>query len=127
MITSSENYTDQVVEWSGGGVDVVIDNLGGPSLADSLAMTKPLGIVVLMGNVLGLESTIPVRAVFFPQVQIRGTLMGDVSELEWGLEQVRSGKIQPTLDRTFRLEEAVEAHTMLAKGTANGNIVFDLG
>lgn len=126
VTTSSPDFMEQVREWSNGGVDVIVDNLGGPSLAQSLEMTKPLGIVVLMGNVLGLESTIPVRSVFFPQKQIRGTLMGDVADLEWGLEQVRLGKIKPTLDRTFSLEEAVEAHEMLAKGDASGNLVFDI-
>lgn len=126
VLTSSPDFIEQVQEWSGGGVDAVVDNLGGPSLAQSLEMTKPLGIVVLMGNILGLESTIPVRSVFFPQRQIRGTLMGDVADLEWGLEQVREGKIKPSLDRTFSLDEAEEAHTMLANGDAAGNLVFDV-
>ena len=126
VVTTSSDYVDKVKEWSGGGVDAVVDNLGGPSLAESLEMTKPLGIVVLMGNVLGLESTIPVRSVFFPQRQIRGTLMGDVADLEWGLEQVRQDKIKPSLYRTFSLEEAVEAHNILAQGKAAGNIVFDV-
>ena len=98
------------MEWSGGGVDVTIDNLGGPSLARSLEVTKALGIVVLLGNVLGLESTIPVRSVFFPQKQIRGTLMGDMEDLKWGLEQVAQGLIKPTLDKTFTFEQAAEAH-----------------
>lgn len=126
VITSSPDFVQQVQDWSGGGVDMVVDNLGGPSLAQSLEMTKPLGIVVLMGNILGLESTIPVRSVFFPQRQIRGTLMGDVADLEWGLDQVRQGAIKSSLDRTFRLEEAVDAHRMLAQGDASGNLVFDV-
>lgn len=126
VLTSSPNFIEQVIEWSGGGVDAIVDNLGGPSLAQSLEMTKPLGIVVLMGNVLGLESTIPVRSVFFPQRQIRGTLMGDVDDLQWGLEQVRQGNIKPSLDRTFSLDEAKDAHAMLARGDASGNLVFDV-
>ncbi|MBB6521744.1 quinone oxidoreductase family protein [Pseudoteredinibacter isoporae] len=126
VLSSASDYVQQIQEWSGGGADVVIDNLGGPSLAQSLEMSKPLGVVVLMGNVLGLESSLQVRSVFFPQRQIRGTLMGDVADLEWGLEQVRLGSIKPSLDRTFTLEEAVEAHAMLAKGDAAGNLVFDI-
>ncbi len=126
VISSSPDFVEQVKEWSDGGVDVTVDNLGGQSLAQSLEMTKPLGVVVLMGNILGLESTIPVRSVFFPQRQIRGTMMGNVADLEWGLEQVRQGKIKPMLDRTFQLEEAVEAHNMLKQGAASGNLVFDI-
>lgn len=126
VISSDPDALEQIRDWSNGGVDVVVDNLGGSSLAQSLEVTKPMGIVVLMGNVLGLESTIPVRSVFFPQRQIRGTLMGDVADLEWGLEQVAKGLIKPTLDRTFKLEDAAEAHAMLARGDAAGNIVFDV-
>lgn len=115
-----------VAEWSEGGVDVAVDNLGGPSLARSVDATKPLGLTVLMGNVLGLESTLPVRSVFFPQKRIAGTLMGGVDDLTWGLDQVRAGAIRPTRDQTFALDQAEAAHTRLASGAALGNIVFDL-
>ncbi len=122
---SDDNFVSQVHEWSDGGVDVAVDNLGGPSLARSLEAVKPLGVVVLMGNVLGLDSTIPVRSVFFPQRQIRGAMGGEIEDFLWGLDLVRAGKIRPTLDRTFRLEEAAVAHRRLVDGQAVGNIVFD--
>lgn len=129
LVLTADMYeaAEQLKAWSAGGVDVVVDNLGGPSLARSLEMTKPLGVVVLMGNVLGLESSISVRSVFFPQRQIRGTLMGDRDDLQWGLDQVAKGYIRPTLDRTFPLEQAAEAHALLAQGDVAGNLVFDLG
>jgi NADPH2:quinone reductase len=112
-------------EWAGGqGADVVVDNLGGPNLADSVDAARPLGTVVLMGNVLGLESLVPVRSIFFPQKQIKGSLMGGIADLEWGLEQVKAAKIKPTLDRFFSLEEASEAHQYLADGKTVGNLSF---
>ncbi len=128
---AEEVFTGQDIEsavqsWSGGGVDVVIDNLGGVSLAQSLNMTKPMGKVVLLGNILGLHSTVPVRSIFFPQRQIRGTLMGNLADLQWGLEQVGIGKIKPTLDRVFKLDHGSKAHERLAAGEATGNMVFDL-
>jgi NADPH:quinone reductase-like Zn-dependent oxidoreductase len=120
-------YVSAIQDWSGGGADVAVDNLGGPSLAQSLEAVRSLGTVVLMGNVLGLESTLPVRSVFFPQKQIKGTLMGGVEDLKWGLEQVRAGKIRPTVDRVFELKDAVAAHRRIADGDAVGNIVFKIG
>jgi NADPH:quinone reductase-like Zn-dependent oxidoreductase len=120
-------YVKAVQDWSGGGVDVALDNLGGPSLAQSVEAVRPVGTVVLMGNVLGLESTLPVRGTFFPNKQIKGTLMGDVEDLKWGLEQVKAGKIKPTLDRVFELKDAVAAHQRIADGDAVGNIVFKIG
>jgi NADPH:quinone reductase-like Zn-dependent oxidoreductase len=124
VVGMEDGALDRVREWSGGGVDVAVDNLGGASLARSVDATRPLGLTVLMGNVLGLESVLRVRDVFFPQKRIAGTLMGGVADLEWGIEEVRAGRIRPTLDRTFTLDEAEAAHTRLAAGDAVGNIVF---
>ena len=120
-----DDSIEQINAWTNGaGLDVVIDQLGGDSLATSVEWVKPLGIVVLMGNVLGLESSIPVRSVFFPQKQIRGTLMGGVADLEWGLEQVKNGNIKANVDTIFAPEQAVQAHKYLADGNAQGLTVF---
>lgn len=121
----SPDFVARVRGWTGGrGVDVVIDNLGGTILAPSLDCLAPLGRLVSMGMVLGLEATFPLRPFFFAQKQIRGTLMGDVADLEWGLEQVRAGKIKPQLDRTFPLADAAAAHARLAQGAARGTMVL---
>jgi len=37
---------------------------------------------------------------------------------------VRQGRIRPTLDRTFPLAQAAEAHARLAAGAARGNSVL---
>ena len=126
VVSMDENAMHLIADWSDGGVDVAIDNLGGPSLARSVDATKPLGLTVLMGNVLGLESVLPVRSVFFPQKRISGTLMGGVDDLEWGLQQVLAGTIRPTRDKAFALDEAEAAHTRLASGDALGNTVFEI-
>jgi NADPH:quinone reductase len=118
------DFVEKVRKWTGGrGVDVVIDNLGGPVLAPSLDCLAPLGRLVSMGMVMGLEATFPLRP-FFSQKQIRGTLMGDVKDFEWGLQQVRIGTIKPQLDRAFPLVDAAIAHTRLADGAARGNMVL---
>ncbi|MEM8796061.1 MAG: zinc-binding dehydrogenase [Pseudomonadota bacterium] len=126
VIGTDDGSLETLKDWSDGGVDVAIDNLGGPSLARSVDAVRPLGLTVLMGNVLGLEATLPVRSVFFPQKRIAGTLMGGVEDLTWGLKQVQAGTIKPTLDQTFSLDEAEAAHTRLAAGDALGNIVFEV-
>lgn len=125
---NDEDYIQKIQTWSDGqGCDVVVDNLGGKSLANSLECIKPLGTVVLMGNVLGLESTIPVRALFFPQKKIVGTMMGNKEDLIWGLQQVTLGKIKPTLDKSYALEDIAQAHQELAAGNTLGNSVISIG
>jgi NADPH:quinone reductase-like Zn-dependent oxidoreductase len=119
------DFVEQVLDWSEGrGVSAVIDNLGGEVLTRSIDCLAPLGVLVSMGMVAGMEATLQIRPFFFAQKQIRGTLMGDVGDLEWGLEQVRQGRIVPALDRSFPLQEAAEAHAHLAAGAARGNTVL---
>ena len=123
--TESEDFVEIVRDWTEGqGADVIIDNLGGNFLSKSLSVLKPLGILVSMGLVTGMETTIEIYPFFFAQQQIRGTLMGDLNDLLWGLEQVKAGTIKPTLDKTYSLDRADEAHARLAAGEALGTIVL---
>ena len=120
-----KDFVDEVTKWTDGkGVDVVIDNLGGRVLQESLRSVRTQGIVVAMGFVAGVESTFHVRDFFFTHKQIRGTLMGDKKDLEWGLEQVAAGKIKPLIDRTLPLAQANVAHQLLAANATAGNLVL---
>lgn len=119
------DFVDEIKKWTDGkGVDVVIDNLGGDVLQASLQAVRTQGIVVAMGFVAGVESTFHVRDFFFTHKQIRGTLMGDRKDLEWGLEQVAAGKIKPLIDRALPLAEANVAHGLLAANATAGNLVL---
>lgn len=118
FVEVARNWTD------GRGVDVVIDNLGGPILQKSLDAARTLGIVVAMGFVAGVDASFHVRNFFFGHKQIRGTLMGDVADLVWGLELVKQGKVKPQLDRALPLREAAEVHRLLSANQVRGNVVL---
>ena len=121
----TDDFVERVKDWTAGrGADVVIDNLGGDVLPRSLDAAKPLGIVVAFGMVAGTQITFDVKSLFFPQKQLRGTMASDIEDLEWGLTQVVTGKIQPLLDRALPLREAAEAHRLLANNEVQGNIVL---
>jgi NADPH:quinone reductase-like Zn-dependent oxidoreductase len=120
-----EEVAKKVLDWtSGRGADVVIDNLGGPLLRQSLAAVKRQGIVVVLGFVCGVEVSFDIRDFFFAQKQIRGSLMGSAQDLAWGLDLVRQGKITPLLDQVIPLREAAAAHELLAANRVKGNLVL---
>ena len=120
-----EDFVEKVKAWTDGkGADVVIDNLGGTVLAQSIKAVKTQGTVVAMGFVTGVDATFDVRSFFFAHKSLRGTLMGTMEDLEWGLKQVADGKIRPLLDRALPLTEASEAHRLLATNGIAGNIVL---
>jgi NADPH:quinone reductase len=121
-----EDTVKKVLDWtSSRGADVVIDNLGGPILRESLAAVKRQGIVVALGFVAGLDVSFDIRDFFFPQKQIRGSLMGSAEDLKWGLDLVQRGHIKPLLDQVIPLREAAAAHQLLAGNQVQGNLVLN--
>ena len=123
--TRNEDFVERVMDWTGGrGADVVIDNLGGDVLPKSIDAVKGQGVVVAFGFTAGTEVTFDIRNFFFAQKQLRGSMASDVEDLEWGLEQVRAGRIKPVLDRTLPLSEAAEAHRLISTNQVAGNIVL---
>ena len=123
--TRKEDFVKRVQEWTGGqGADVVIDNVGGDVLPKSIDATRPLGVIVAFGFTAGTEVTFDIRNFFFTQKQLRGSMAADLEDLKWGLEQVRTGKIKPALDRTIPLSQAAEAHRLISTNQVTGNLVL---
>ena len=122
---TSRDFVKDVLDWTAGrGVDVAIDNLGGDVLQKTLDATRVAGTVVAMGFVAGVEVRFHIRNFFFSHKRLLGTLMGDVEDFRWGLQQVKAGKIRPLLDRALPLSAAAEAHRLLAANAVNGNLVL---
>ncbi len=123
--TRNEDFVERVKEWTDGrGADVVIDNLGGDVLAKSIEAAKAQGVIVAFGFAAGPEVRFDVRSLFFAQKQLRGSMASDIEDLEWGLAQVKAGRIKPLLDRALPLRDAAEAHRLIANSAVKGNIVL---
>ncbi len=93
-------------------------------MAKSIEATRPMGVIVAFGFSAGPEVKFDIRSLFFAQKQLRGSMANDIEDLQWGLEQVRVGRIKPLLDRTLPLSQAGAAHKLLAEGHVKGNIVL---
>ena len=65
-----------------------------------------------------------IRSLFFAQKRLRGSMASDIEDFNWGLEQVRGGRIKPLLDHTLPLSEAAEAHRLISTGQVTGNLVL---
>ena len=114
-----------IMDWTdGGGADVVIDNMGGEVLSKSIEAVKPLGVVVAYGFAAGPEVSFDIRSLFFAHKQLKGSMASDIEDLEWGLAPVKAGKIKPLLDRALPLQDAAEAHRLIANNEVKGNIVL---
>ncbi len=123
--TRKEDFVARVMEWTDGrGADVVIDNLAGDVLAKSIEAVKAQGVVVAFGFAAGPQVSFDVRSLFFAQKQLKGSMASDVEDLDWGLAQVKAGKIKPLLDRALPLSQAAEAHRLISTNKVTGNVVL---
>ncbi len=95
------------------GVAVVVDHIGGETFEKSLSALGWGGRLVLCGATSEHLATLNLRAVFFKSLSILGSTMGSLGELKRVLTFVERGKLKPVVDRTFPLERAPEAQTVL--------------
>src|SRR4051812_12073179 len=112
--------------WTGPkGIDVVIDPVGGATMATNLECLRPRGIVVNFGLSGGAQATIPHLYPFFRnERRIVGAWMGSMAELKFGLDLVKQGRIRSALHKTLPLNHAREAHRMMARAEVIGKLAL---
>src|SRR6476469_4179440 len=112
--------------WAGrDGIDVVIVPVGGTTMAVNLDCLKPRGTVVTFGLSGGAEATIPHLYPFFRnERRIVGSWMGSMAELEFLLGLVKQGNIRSALHKTLPLNQAREAHRMMARAEVVGKLAL---
>ena len=116
--------------------DVILDNVGNRSIFECLRVLEPGGSYILIGGGgvtesrwLGpLASVLRLMAVSHFVTQEIGMFMADMNseDLEVLGELVSTGKVEPVIDRTYRLSEAAEAMRYLEQGHARGKVVVTL-
>ncbi|CAM5613297.1 MULTISPECIES: NADP-dependent oxidoreductase [Streptomyces] len=103
-------------------VDVVLDTLGGETAVRSLRVLRPGGVVV---------SIIPVGSDEFPEeaarLGVRAVRMlvdADRADLRSLVDLIEQGKLRATVERTFPLSDAAEAHALGDQGRTTGKLVL---
>lgn len=120
-----EDFSEAVKSWTAGqGVDAVIDNVGGSVFEQNIKALRRGGHFVNFGMVGGRSAELVFPLIFYKQLHLHGSMMGTPAELQWGLEQVRAGRIRPLLDRTFPLSEARRAHELIEARQVRGKFVL---
>jgi putative PIG3 family NAD(P)H quinone oxidoreductase len=117
-----------------GGVDVVLDMVGGDYFAKNLDALKTGGRIVYIASLGGAEITVPVFRIMQKRAVITGStlrprsadekarLAGRVERVVW--PWIAAGKVKTQIDATFPLEEAAKAHAHLEGGGHVGKVVL---
>lgn len=117
-----------------GGVDVVLDMVGGDYAPRNLEALNPRGRIVYIASQAGPMLNVPIWRIMQKQAVITGStlrprgadekarLAAEVERVAW--PWIAQGLVRPRIDATFPLEEAGRAHAHLEGGAHIGKIVL---
>lgn len=118
-----------------GGLDVVIDLIGGPATEVALRALRPGGRLVTVGYASGIIPSIPLNLLLLKSVAVIGFGIGTFTrrfpdlaaegrhEL---LAQLAAGRIRPHIGARYPLERTAEALQALVDRAVAGKIVIDV-
>jgi len=109
---------------NGAGVEVVFESVGKKTWQDSLNLLGFNGRVVIAGTTSGDVGSQDLSQVYYRQLTIFGSRMGDKKEFEEVLRLVNQGKLKPVIDKVFLLKDAIKAQARMAQGKHLGKIVL---
>ncbi|MCD9592058.1 zinc-binding dehydrogenase [Streptomyces sp. 8ZJF_21] len=122
---TDEDWIDQARAMSpgGDGYDVVLDSVG--TWGESLRALRPGGRLVVLGASQAEQATLAARPFYFGQYSLLGTTMGSPADFRGLFRLVAEGRLgAPTIDSTFALSDAADAHRRLESDRAYGKIVL---
>lgn len=108
------------------GVDVVVETTGKATWMTSLRSVAKGGRIVTCGATTGPDPTEEIRLIFWNQLSILGSTMGNQKEFADMLSMVCEKRLRPLVDRVFPLAEGITAYRYLAEGRQFGKVVLGL-
>jgi NADPH2:quinone reductase len=134
VVRSDQNWREQAQEMSGGGVDVVLDPVGGDRFTDSLRSLAEEGRVVVVGFTEGSIPEVKVNRLLLRNTEVVGAGWGAyvmskpqvTAQIQAALdEMIAAGHIRPIVGARFPLEQATEALELIDGRGAVGKVVLE--
>jgi NADPH2:quinone reductase len=135
VVMIAEGWKDEVVEISGGGVDMVLDPVGGDRFLDSLRSLAEDGRLVVVGFTGGSIPEVRVNRLLLKNTEVIGAGWGAyvMGKPELNREigaaisrMIDAGIVAPLIGQRFPLEQAAEALHTLDERRALGKVVLDV-
>jgi NADPH:quinone reductase-like Zn-dependent oxidoreductase len=100
----------------GRGADLVVETVGGATVARSLNAAAVGGTVFMVGFVGGMESSINLLPIIVKALRIVGTNTGSVADLAEAARAIAAHRIVPVIDRVFGIDDTSAAYAELSAG-----------
>lgn len=108
------------------GADFILDPVGGTGFQKTLAAARHGGYISLVGFLGGAGGDLDLLPVIFKEVRVQGSNGGSVADLSAAIAVIDKHKIHPVVDRTFKLDNLVDAYQLMASGGHFGKIAVQL-
>jgi NADPH:quinone reductase len=135
VLRSDGPWREQATELTGGGVEMVLDPVGGDRFLDSVRALATGGRLVVVGFVGGAIPEIKVNRLLLNNVELVGAAWGPYTRARPGAageigtavnDLIEGGHIDPVIGPRFPLEQTVEALRTLDRREAIGKVILDV-
>ncbi|MFZ2509850.1 MAG: NADPH:quinone oxidoreductase family protein [Gordonia sp. (in: high G+C Gram-positive bacteria)] len=131
VVQLADGWKDRVLELSEGGVDVLIDPVGGEVFDDALRTVAPDGRYVVIGFAAGGIPTVKLNRVLFRNIAVVGAAWGEYIRthpdvpglLHDELVEMIDAGMRPPVNSTYALADLPQALADLAEGRVRGKAV----
>jgi alcohol dehydrogenase len=111
--------------WGDGGIDVVVNYIGGDTWAKSLKVLKRFGRLLTCGATAGYAPPEDIRYIWSFELSIIGSNAWDKQDQIQLLELVSTGELKPTIDRVLPLAQLKDGVELLIARNFFGKIVLE--
>ena len=135
VVRSDGAWKDEAKELSGGGVDLVLDPVGGERFTDSIRVLRETGRVVVVGFTGGSIPEVRVNRLLLGNTEVIGAGWGAYAmpkpdfnrEVGAALERlIERGYVSPLVGARFDWENATDALNCIDGRNATGKVVLDV-
>jgi putative PIG3 family NAD(P)H quinone oxidoreductase len=134
-VRHSGSFVDAVKAWSSNqGVDVILDPVGAGYLDDNLECLRLGGRLVLIGLMSGARTELDMGKLMMKRLRVIGStlrarplvekksVMAELERYVW--PKLANGEISPQVDAVFPIQDADQAHALMASDETKGKVVL---
>lgn len=115
-------------EWSGHGVDLVVEVGGVGTLNESIRATRIGGTIAFIGVLAGPPpSDLRLPLMVMQQQRLQGVTVGSVEDLQAMADGIAASRMKPVIDKIFSFDQAKQAFAHMESGAHFGKVAIAIG
>jgi NADPH:quinone reductase-like Zn-dependent oxidoreductase len=125
---ATSDWGKKAREWSGHGVDLVVEVGGVGTLNESIRATRIGGTIAFIGVLAGppqSDSRLPLMVM--QQQRLQGVTIGSVEDLKAMANAIAVHRMKPVVDKTFSFDQVKQAFAHMESGAHFGKVAIEIG